>query len=141
MRRVYEVDLFYFIDRMRAPGDDGNLLQRIESNRSGVWSCSIKPTAARRGSGDWQGSWRSTDGNQHPVTMQIKQIGTKLSGTFTGQRGSTSLNGSINGNQVSFTIKARQETTFFNGTLDGNKMSGTVGRGGPTVPWTATRQQ
>jgi hypothetical protein len=88
-------------------------------------------------SGTWQGSWTSADGNQHPVTMEIKQKASKLSGTFTGQRGSTSLKGSIVGNQVSFTIKARQEIAF-SGTLDGSTMSGKTAQG---YPWTLTRQQ
>ncbi len=100
-------------------------------------------TSSTNVSGEWQGSWTDADGNQHPVTMQIKQDGSKLSGTFTGQRGSTSLKGSINGNHVSFTIQAGREPTF-SGTLDGNKMSGMIGQGGTTdkgAPWTATRQQ
>jgi hypothetical protein len=88
-------------------------------------------------SGTWQGSWTSADGIQHPVTMQIKQKRSKLSGTFTGQRGSTSLKGSITENQVSFTIEAGQKISF-SGTLDGNTMSGKTKQG---YPWTLTRQQ
>jgi hypothetical protein len=94
-------------------------------------------TSSANISGDWQGSWTSADGNQHPIMMQIKQKGSKLTGTFTGQRGSTSLKGGINGHQVSFSMKARRQISF-TGTVDGNKMSGTFDQG---APLTATRQQ
>jgi hypothetical protein len=93
-------------------------------------------TSTANVSGDWQGSWTDADGNQHPITMQIKQDGSKLSGMFTGQRGSTSLKGSLSGNQVSFSMKGQRQIKF-SGTLDRNKMSGTTDRG---FAWSATRQ-
>lgn len=86
--------------------------------------------------GTWQLSRIDTDGNQHQVTMQLKQDGSKLSGTLTGQRGSTSVQGSIKGNQVYLTMKLRKKVTL-TGAVNGDKMSGTSKKG---VAWSATRQ-
>jgi hypothetical protein len=68
--------------------------------------------------------------------MQLKQNGTKLSGKFQGERGSTSLTGSLQGNQVSFSVKMRKRQATFTGTVDGDKMTGTTEQG---ASWTATR--
>ena len=69
--------------------------------------------------------------------MQIKQDTGKLSGTFQGERGSASLKGKLEGNQVSFTVKLPRRQVSFTGTIDGGKMSGTTEQG---ASWTATRQ-
>lgn len=88
-------------------------------------------------SGSWQVSWTAGNGNQRKATMQLKQDGNKLSGKFQGERGSTSLTGSLQGNQVSFSVKLRKRQASFTGTVDGGKMSGATEQG---TPWTATRQ-
>lgn len=88
-------------------------------------------------SGNWQLSWTAANGNQRQVTMQVKQDGSKLSGTFEGERGSAPLKGSLKGNQVSFSVKLPRRQASFTGTVDGNKMSGTTAEG---ASWTATRQ-
>ena len=88
-------------------------------------------------SGSWQLSWTAGKGNQRQATMQLKQDGNKLSGKFQSERGSTSLTGSLQGNQVSFSVKLPKRQASFTGTVDGGQMSGTTERG---APWTATRQ-
>jgi hypothetical protein len=89
-------------------------------------------------SGNWQMSWTGMNGAQRQSTMQLKQDGTKLSGKLSGERGATSVTGSIQGNQVSFSVKLRRRQVSFTGTLAGDKMSGTTEQG---AQWTATRQQ
>jgi hypothetical protein len=88
-------------------------------------------------SGNWQLSWTTAKGKQQQVTVQIKQDGKKLSGTFQSARGSAPLKGSAQGNQVSFSAKAKKGDVSFTGTVDGEKMSGTTDQG---TSWTATRQ-
>jgi hypothetical protein len=88
-------------------------------------------------SGNWQVSWTGRNGAQRQVSMQIKQDGTKLSGTFQTERGSALMKGSLNGNQISLNVKLPKRQASFSGTVDGDKMSGTTEQG---AAWTATRQ-
>jgi hypothetical protein len=88
--------------------------------------------------GNWQVSWTAANGTQRQVTMQLKQDGKKLSGTFQGERGSAPLKGSLDGSRISLNVKLPRRQASFNGTVEGDKMSGTTEQG---APWTATRQQ
>jgi hypothetical protein len=88
-------------------------------------------------SGNWQLSWTTAKGKQQQVTVEIKQDGKKLSGTFQSARGSAPLKGNAQGNQVSFSTKAKKGEVSFTGNVDGDKMSGTTDQG---TSWTATRQ-
>ncbi len=105
--------------------------------------------------GTWQISWQGRSGTQQ-ATMQIQQDGSKLSGTFEDASGSSSVTGSIAGNNLSFSvqIQGRPMTLAFTGTIDGDKMSGTFspqggaggghgGRGGAqgSHTWSGVRQQ
>ena len=105
-------------------------------------------------SGAWQISWQARSGTQQ-ATMQIQQDGSKMSGTFQDASGSSSVTGSIAGNNVSFSvqIQGRPMSLAFTGTIDGDKMSGTFqpqgggsgrgGRGGGqgNHTWSGVRQQ
>lgn len=88
-------------------------------------------------SGSWQVSWAGRNGNQRQATIQLKQDGSKLGGKFQDERGSASLTGSLQGNQVSFSVKMRKRQASFTGIVDGDKMTGTTEQG---VSWTAMRQ-
>jgi hypothetical protein len=104
--------------------------------------------------GDWQISWQARNGSQQ-ATMQIQQDASKLSGTFQDASGSSSVTGTITGNNVSFSvqIQGRPMTLAFTGTIDGDKMRGTFqpqggggsrgGRGGGqgSHTWSGVRQQ
>ena len=105
--------------------------------------------------GAWQLSWQGRDGSQQ-ATIQIQQDGSKLSGTFQVPRGSSPLNGSVDGNNVSFSVQMQGRRTItlaFTGTVVGDKMSGTFqpqgggggrgGRGGGqgNHSWSGARQQ
>src|ERR1700726_2667319 len=76
--------------------------------------------------GAWQISWQGRSSTQQ-ATMQIQQDGSKLSGTFQDAGGSSSVTGSIAGNNLSFSvqIQGRPMTLAFTGTIDDDKMSGT----------------
>lgn len=94
-------------------------------------------SAAPNVGGDWQMSWTAAKGNQRQVSMQIKQNGSKLSGSFQGERGSAPLKGTLEGKQVSFTVKLPRRQVSFSGKVDAGKMSGTTENG---ASWTATRE-
>ena len=87
--------------------------------------------------GNWQISFTDMQGSPRQGSLQITQDGSKLSGTFQGQRGSGAISGSMQGSQVSMTVKAHGRELTFSGTVDGSKMSGTTGQGSS---WSATRQ-
>lgn len=87
--------------------------------------------------GNWQISWTGKNGSDRQAALQIKQDGTKLTGTLQGERGSAPLKGSLQDNKVSFTVKVRRRQVDFAGSVDGDKMSGTTKQG---AAWTATRQ-
>ena len=89
-------------------------------------------------SGSWQMNWSAANGAQRQVSMEIKQDGSKLSGTFEGERGSIPLSGKLDGDQVSLSLKVRRRKLSFSGTVNGDKMSGATARGGS---WSATRSQ
>jgi hypothetical protein len=77
--------------------------------------------------GAWQISWQGRDGSQQ-ATMQVQQDGSKLSGAFQDESGSSQLTGSIAGNKVSFSVRIQRRpmTVAFTGTVDGEKLSGTL---------------
>ena len=88
-------------------------------------------------SGNWQISWTGRKGNQQQATMQIKQDGNNFHGTFSGERGSVDMSGTLKNNKVSFTVQGPRRSIKFTGTVDDNQMTGTTRRG---ITWTATRQ-
>jgi hypothetical protein len=88
-------------------------------------------------SGIWQMSWTNKEGNQKQGTMQLKQDGSKLSGSVQAQRGTFSVGGNLQGDQVSIDVKVPLHKISFAGKVDGSKMSGTTSQG---KPWSATRQ-
>ena len=77
-------------------------------------------------------------------TLDLKQDGEKLTGTYRGRYGASPLEGAVKANQLGFTVTMTaegQETSgYFSGTVDGDRMSGSVefeGAGDGT--WSATR--
>jgi hypothetical protein len=93
--------------------------------------------SAASANGNWSMNWTGKDGSAKSGTLAIQQSGNKLSGNFTGERGTFPLQGTLDGNQVAITVKAYGRKISFNGTLDGDKMSGTTEQG---KPWTGSRQ-
>jgi L-seryl-tRNA(Ser) seleniumtransferase len=79
----------------------------------------------------------------HP-TLDLKQDGEKLTGTYRGRYGAAPLEGAVKENQIGFTVTINaegQETSgYFSGTVDGDKMSGSVEfEGAGEGTWSATR--
>ena len=107
--------------------------------------------------GTWQMSWQVRLGTAR-ATVQLKQDGSKLSGTFQEMGVSSRLSGTIQGKNISFDVDfpgPRPYTIEFIGNIDGEKMNGKsrarnvegagayLGHGGEVVlpdhPWTASR--
>jgi L-seryl-tRNA(Ser) seleniumtransferase len=79
----------------------------------------------------------------HP-TLDLKQDGEKLSGTYKGRYGAAPIEGAVKENEIGFTVTMNaegQETSgYFSGTIDGDRMSGSVEfEGAGEGTWTATR--
>ena len=79
----------------------------------------------------------------HP-TLDLKQDGEKLTGTYRGRYGASPLEGAVKENQLGFTVTMTaegQETSgYFSGTVDGDRMSGSVEfEGAGYGTWSATR--
>lgn len=81
--------------------------------------------------GTWAITVRAPDGNV-AIQMTLRAEDGKLTGTFSGERGSGDIRGgSVDGNRFEVTIAAQSEGSeasdwLFRGTLDGNSMTGTV---------------
>jgi len=107
--------------------------------------------------GAWQISWEVRLGTAH-ATLQLKQDGSKLSGTFLEMGVSSPLSGNVQSKNITFDVEfagSRPYTIEFTGTVDGGKISGKsrakgvegagayLGHGGEVVqpdhPWTASR--
>jgi hypothetical protein len=88
------------------------------------------------------GKWQLSMETPHGMVkgdLQLKQDGSKLSGTYVVEHmGTLALTGSVDGQKVSFSMDVpNSDQTFgFSGTLDGEKMSGTTAQGGT---WSAAR--
>jgi len=87
--------------------------------------------------GSWQLSWTDANGNPKKGTLSIKQDAGKLSGTFTGQRGTQPLSGTLQGSHVVLNIGPSDRQFTLEGDVDGSKLNGTLPEGSN---WSAARQ-
>jgi hypothetical protein len=104
---------------------------------AGVSTQDGQTSSASSVSGTWQLTWTGKKGQQRQEIMQLKQAGDTLTGSIQRKRGSSSVSGSLQGEQISFSVQSEKRTMSFTGTLDGNRMSGTTKSG---ASWSATRQ-
>lgn len=79
----------------------------------------------------------------HP-TLDLKQDGEKLTGTYRGRYGASPLEGAVKENQIGFTVtmsaEGQEVSGYFSGTVEGDKMSGSVEfEGAGEGTWSATR--
>ena len=77
-------------------------------------------------------------------TIELKQDGEKLTGTYRGRYGASPIEGSLKDNQIGFTVtmnaEGQQTSGHFAGVVDGDAMSGTVEfEGAGEGTWSATR--
>ncbi len=77
-------------------------------------------------------------------TIDLKQDGEKLTGTYRGRYGASPLEGIVKEKQIEFTVtmnaEGQQTTGYFAGTVDGDTMSGTVEfEGAGEGTWSARR--
>jgi dipeptidyl aminopeptidase/acylaminoacyl peptidase len=96
------------------------------------------------------GTWNVTanvDGQQLPITLEIKQTGANFSGALSSQVGNGTIeNGKISGKNLTATIKVEIQgqpmEVKMEGTLEGETMTGTMtGAGIPQVTFTATKEK
>lgn len=77
-------------------------------------------------------------------TIELKQDGEKLTGTYRGRYGASPLEGEVKENQIGFTVtmnaEGQQTSGYFSGIVDGDTMSGAVEfEGAGEGTWLATR--
>jgi hypothetical protein len=80
----------------------------------------------------------SGDAGSASQTIDLKQDGTKITGTFKGPRQSGPLEGTVDGNNIKFHVNTRVPLDY-TGTVTGDSMKGTMSGRGKTGDWTATR--
>jgi hypothetical protein len=73
-------------------------------------------------------------------TMELRQDGGKVTGTFQGPRQSGTVDGTVDGNNVTLHVKARVPLDY-TGTITGDSMKGTMTGGGKNGDFTATRKK
>lgn len=108
---------------------------------------------AGREAGSVAGAWGLTLESPHGAiqfTLQLKQEGSKLSGTAEHEGQLHPLTGSVQKNQIGFSFQPRGDATLaFKGTVDGDKMSGAAEPSGArrqhggerfVLSWRATRR-
>jgi hypothetical protein len=108
-------------------------------------SLALAPLAAEpaKVAGQWNISLELGEITGRP-TIDLKQDGEKLSGTYRGRYGASPIQGSVKDNQIEFTVtmaaEGQQTSGYFAGTVEGDKMSGTVEfEGAGEGTWVATR--
>ena len=89
-----------------------------------------QPTTAPKG-GDLTGNWVLTTESQmgaQDAQMSVRQTGSALAGTITGQNGSVDYQGKVNGAAVAFDFTINVQGTDlkldYTGTVDGDTMKG-----------------
>ncbi len=101
-------------------------------------------TAAQDVAGTWELKVETPQGTATPV-MTLRQSAEKLSGTYRGRLGESSLEGTVKDTDIRFTVKLRfQDQEFvvhYAGKVEGASMTGTVQfQNGSTGKWTARRK-
>jgi hypothetical protein len=112
------------------------------------WKVKKQP-AAGNFSGKWKSSFTRQDGNTMEITYNLKQDGSKITGSTSSTFGEAEIaDGSVTGNEIAFTIKRERDgrsfTSKYSGKLDGNKIVGKsesdFGGQTRTREWEASRQ-
>lgn len=81
------------------------------------------------GAADVTGKWSLSidSGAAHSNTeLDLKQEGSKLSGTYKGSGSESPLKGSVKGDAIEFTVAVGNRKMIFKGSASGSSMSGTM---------------
>lgn len=111
-----------------------------------VFAFALMATAAFAQSkvdGKWETTMQGPNGNSMTQTYTFKTEGNKLSGTVSGRRGDTPLEGTVDGNKINFTVTRQTQNgemkMTYSGTVDGDNIKGTVQVNDNSRDWTAKR--
>ncbi len=78
--------------------------------------------------GNWELEVVTSNGAGYPI-LDLKQDGQKISGTYTGQLGSSDVSGKIKGSDFKVSFETNGQFVVCSGKVEGNKISGTVDMG------------
>ncbi|MGE0814570.1 MAG: hypothetical protein AB7O28_14635 [Vicinamibacterales bacterium] len=94
--------------------------------------------------GDWAFTVETGAGSGTPA-VSLKQDGEKLTGTYNGQLGNTTLSGTVKGTAIQFSFTGDiQGQTFdvtYQGTVDGTSMQGSMSGAGGQLTGTFTAKK
>lgn len=112
----------------------------------GITGLAARPPAEpAKVAGQWNVTLELGSIKGHP-TIELKQDGEKLTGTYRGRYGAAPLEGAVKENQIGFSVtmnaEGQQTTGYFSGIVEGDKMSGTVEfEGAGEGTWSASRAE
>jgi len=76
--------------------------------------------------GTWNLSVQTSLGNGTPTFVFKHETETSFTGTYSGQLGSATVKGTVNGKEVQFEFTIENSLIEYKGTVEGNTMKGTV---------------
>ena len=123
----------------------GHMLTRVSFILAVVSCLAAAPvrTEPAKVAGEWQVALELGTITGHP-TIELKQDGEKLTGTYRGRYGASPIEGAVKENQIGFTVtmtaEGQKTSGYFAGVVEGDRMSGTVEfEGAGEGTWSATR--
>lgn len=139
-------------DRLRTILNRRSAEQSILLVALSVFICAVPRAASSSKIGrveDVGGTWDMTveiaGGASHPSLM-LQQDGERISGSYEGQLGKSSVTGTLKEKEIEFTVNLKfQDATYsivYSGTVSADLMEGTVQfSGGATGNWSAKRRK
>ncbi len=114
-----------------------------------VMAPELSASRARSDAADVSGTWDmtvETQGSTSHPSIDLKQDGERVVGTYRGQMGSSKFEGTIKGTDIQFTVALKfQDASYtinYAGTVSDDTMKGTARFGdGGTADWTAKRRR
>ncbi len=109
---------------------------------SGLAAAPVRTEPAKV-AGEWQVALELGTITGHP-TIELKQDGDKLTGSYRGRYGASPIEGAVKENQIGFTVtmtaEGQKTSGYFAGVVEGDRMTGTVEfEGAGEGTWSATR--
>jgi hypothetical protein len=85
--------------------------------------------ADHHANGKWVVDVALADGQGGQATLELEELDTKLSGTYTGALGTVPLTGDLNGEELEISFESQAGKVTFKGKVSGDTMEGTCDYG------------
>jgi hypothetical protein len=108
-------------------------MHRVRLHAILVAALLLVSTAAAFADGSVTGKWvldvKLGDGQGGQATLDLKQEGEKITGTYSGALGSVPVTGTVKGDQVEISLTSDAGTVSYRGKVSGDTMEGTCSYG------------